>query len=85
MRDGTGMSGRSAATRVQRLAKLIGKDVTSIGAHSLRAGLITQAAKNRLLERDIMRNSRHKSISVLRRYIRDVDLFEANAAALAGL
>jgi site-specific recombinase XerD len=85
MRDGARMSGRAAAARVQRLAALIGRDVATIGAHSLRAGLITQAVRNGAHERDVMRHSRHRSVAMLRTYIRGLDVFEANAAATAGL
>jgi site-specific recombinase XerD len=85
VRDGRRLSGRAAAARVQRLAWLIGRDVTRIGAHSLRAGLITQAVVNGVAERDVMRHSRHRSIAVFRGYVRDVGLFDANAAAAAGL
>jgi hypothetical protein len=56
-----------------------------IGGHSLRAGLITSAMRGGATERDTMRHSRHRSIAVFRGYVRDVGLFEANAAAKAGL
>jgi integrase len=79
------MSGRAAAERVKRLAGLVGRDVARIGAHSLRAGLITQAVTNGAHERDVMRHSRHRSVAVFRAYVRDVGLFDANAAAAAGL
>jgi integrase len=82
---GQPISGRAAAARVQRMAGLIGRDVARIGAHSLRAGLITQAVTNGAHERDVMRHSRHKSVAVFRGYVRDVGLFDANAAAAAGL
>ena len=36
-------------------------------------------------ERDIMRQTRHKSVAVARRYIRDGSLFRSNAAAAVGL
>jgi integrase len=38
-----------------------------------------------VVERDIMRHSRHKSVTVLRGYVRDIGLFDANAAAAVGL
>jgi integrase len=53
--------------------------------HSLRAGLATSAAITGAEERDIMRQTRHKSVVVARRYIRDGSLFRANAAATVGL
>jgi hypothetical protein len=36
-------------------------------------------------ERDIIRQTRHKSVVVARRYIRDGSLFRNNAAATVGL
>jgi integrase len=84
-RDGQRMSGRAAAARVQRLAELCGHDVGRIGAHSLRAGLITQAVTNGAHERDVMRHSRHKSVAVFRSYVRGLAVFDANAAASVGL
>jgi site-specific recombinase XerD len=85
VRDGIRMSGKAAAARVQRLAELCGHDGERIGAHSLRAGLITQAVANGAHERDVMRHSRHRSVAVFRGYVRDVGLFDANPAAAAGL
>ncbi len=85
METGERLSGRSAATRVQRLAGLIGKDVRTIGAHSLRAGLITSAVTAGVREHDVMRHSRHRSINVFRSYVRKVDCWADNAAVAVGL
>jgi integrase len=71
--------------RLQRAARAAGLDASRLAAHSLRAGLITSAAEAGVAERDIMRHSRHKSVAVFRGYIRDVGLFNANAAAAVGL
>jgi integrase len=71
--------------RLQRAARAAGLDASRLAAHSLRAGLITSAAEAGVAERDIMRHSRHRSVQVLRGYIRDVGLFDANAAAAVGL
>lgn len=49
--------------------------------HSLRAGFITSAANAKAPEHLIQRTSRHKSVAVLRSYIRDADAFAASAAA----
>ena len=70
---------------MQPLAALAGHDVSRIGAHSLRTGLITAAVRNGAHERDVMRHSRHRSLAVFRGYVRDVGLVDANAAAVAGL
>jgi len=85
LRTGQRLSGRAAATRVQRLATLIGRDVTTIGAHSLRAGLITAAVTAGVSEHNVMRHSRHKSITVFRTYVRGLDAWDDNAAAAVGL
>jgi hypothetical protein len=62
-----------------------GLDPTQYAGHSLRAGLATSAALAGAEERDIMRQTRHKSVAVARRYIRDGSVFRANVAAVVGL
>ena len=47
--------------------------------------LVTQAAMSGVSERAIQEQSGHKSLLVLRRYIRDGSLFRENAAAKVGL
>jgi len=84
-RDGHRMSGRAAAARVQHLAGLIGRDVDEIGAHSLRAGLITAAWKAGQHEHRIMAHTRHKSLPVFRSYVRGLDVWDQNPAAGVGL
>jgi hypothetical protein len=71
--------------RVKRLAGLVGRDVARIAAHSLRAGLITATVSAGAHERDVMRRSPRRSVHVFRGYVRDVGLFDANAAAAVGL
>ena len=54
-----------------------------ITPHSLRAGCITQLARARVHERDIMKHSRHGSATVMRGYIRAAYTeLEATSAAL---
>jgi integrase len=65
---------------VKRLVEAIGLDPDDYGGHSLRAGLATAAAQAGAEERDIMRQTRHKSEKMVRRYIRGAKLFERNAA-----
>jgi integrase len=55
------------------------------GAHSLRAGVETQAAINAASERSIGRQMGHKSTAMVRRYIRDGEPFRDNAAGRLGL
>lgn len=65
---------------VKRLAAAIGLDPAEYGGHSLRAGLATAAAAAGKDERDIMRQTGHKSVAMVRRYIRIGELFRGNAA-----
>jgi integrase len=65
---------------VKRAAVLAGLDPAAFAGHSLRAGLGSSAARARETERDIMRQTRHKSASMVRRYIREAGVFQDNAA-----
>ena len=73
------------ASVVKAAAKTAGLDPANFAGHSLRAGLVTQAAINGVQERAIMKQTRHKSSDMLRRYIRDASLFRDNASARVGL
>ena len=79
------LTDRSVALVVQRTAASAGLNPAQFAGHSLRAGLATSAAMAGAEERDIMRQTRHTSVAVARRYIRDGSLFRNNAAATAGL
>ncbi|RYI12604.1 MAG: integrase, partial [Acetobacteraceae bacterium] len=70
---------------VKRRAEAAGLDPAAFSGHSLRAGLATSAAAHGLEERDIQRQTRHRSVAVLRRYIRDGELFRANVSGRIGL
>ena len=56
----------------------------SFSAHSLRAGLVTAAAKSHVPEHVIQRTTRHRSVDVLRTYIREAHGFESAAANYVG-
>jgi integrase len=79
------LSDRSVALVIQRAAKRAGLDPALFSGHSLRAGLATAAAAAGVSEHDIARTTGHRSISVLRRYVRTATAFERNAAASVGL
>jgi len=70
---------------VKRRAEAVGLDPDQFGGHSLRAGLATSAAAAGASERTIAQQTGHKSMVILRRYIRDGNLFRDNAAAVVGL
>lgn len=79
------LSDRAVADIVKRTLEAAGKSSRRFAGHSLRAGLITQAAMAGVSERAIQDQSGHKSLLVMRRYIRDGSLFRENAAAKVGL
>jgi integrase len=83
--EGGRIGGRAYGERVKLLASRVGHDPSTIGGHSTRRGFITSAARARVLERDIMRHSRHRSLAVFRGYIEDAGLFDDNAAMAVGL
>lgn len=79
------LSDKAVALVVKRTAAAAGLDPTRYAGHSLRAGLATSAAAAGVEERNIMRQTRHRSVQMVRRYIRDGNLFRNNAAAAVGL
>ncbi len=79
------LSDQTVARVVKRSIQAAGKDAASFAGHSLRAGLATQAAMSGVSERAIQDQTGHKSLPILRRYIRDGSLFRENAAAKIGL
>jgi integrase len=81
----TRFSDRGVARVVQRAALAAGLDPADFAGHSLRAGLATSAAAAGISERAIMAQTGHKSLPMVRRYIRDGSLFNDNAAAGVGL
>lgn len=81
----TRLSDRAVAIVVKRSLVAAGKSARGFAGHSLRAGLATQAAMNGVSERAIQDQTGHKSLAVMRRYIRDGSLFRENAAAKVGL
>lgn len=79
------LSDRAIALIVKRRAAVAGVDPKGYSAHSLRAGCATEAASRGVEERDIGRHTRHRSIAVLRGYIREGTVFMNNASARLGL
>lgn len=77
------MSTRSIAKTIKKHADQVGLDSALYSGHSLRAGLITEAAQAGVAEVDIMRQSRHRSVPVLRQYVRKANVWKDNAAAAA--
>lgn len=74
-----GLSAQSVSLIVKQRAALVGLDAQQYSGHSLRSGLVTSAAKSGVSSWQICRQTGHQSETVMRRYIRDSDLFGGNA------
>lgn len=61
---------------VKKSAEKAGLPADIYGAHSLRAGYVTQAFYDGARETEIRRVTRHKSEDMTRRYIRPLDVFD---------
>ncbi|REJ98750.1 MAG: hypothetical protein DWQ35_00425 [Planctomycetota bacterium] len=70
---------------VKKLMRRAGLDPKGYGAHSLRAGFVTQAALMGKTESEIMRHTGHGSFTMVRRYIRVAELHKFNATKGIGL
>ena len=79
------LSGIDVARVVKKLAVRAGLDPAKYAGHSLRAGHATSAAIAGASERSIMKQTGHRSAQMVRRYIRDGNLFRENSAGRLGL
>jgi integrase len=79
------LSGIDVARVVKKLAQRAGLDAAKYAGHSLRAGHATTAAIAGASERSIMNQTGHRSVQMVRRYIRDGSLFRENSAGKLGL
>ena len=81
--DAVGMerlTSQSVALVIKALALKIGLDPARYAGHSLRSGFLTSAARNRASIFKMADQSRHKSLDVLREYVRNEERFEDHAA-----
>src|SRR5262249_38830196 len=83
------LTGQSVALVVKAAVTQLG-DATRFPAaryagHSLRAGFATQAAAAGVPLDRIMRQTRHHSVAIALRYIREADVWTNNASAALGL
>jgi integrase len=79
------LGGIDVARVLKKLAKRAGLDAAKFAGHSLRAGHATSAAIAGASERSIMAQTGHRSVQMVRRYIRDGSLFRENSAGKLGL
>jgi site-specific recombinase XerD len=80
-----GLSPADVARVVKKLAERAGLDSAKYAGHSLRAGHATAAAIAGASERSIMNQTGHRSVQMVRRYIRDGNLFRENSGGKLGL
>lgn len=83
--SGQALHADSVGYLVKRAAGRAGLETVEYAAHSLRAGLATQAAMNGASELAIMKQTGHRSLTAVRKYIREGSLFRDNAATKLGL
>ena len=75
------LSAKSVCDITKAYARRVGLDGTAYGAHSLRSGFLTSAARRGASVFKMRDVSRHKSMDVLQTYVRDADLFRDHAGA----
>jgi site-specific recombinase XerD len=79
------LSPGDVARVLKKLAQRSGLDPAKYAGHSLRAGHATSAAASGASERSIMNQTGHRSVQMVRRYIREGSLFRENSAGKLGL
>jgi site-specific recombinase XerD len=82
---GARLSDHSVALVVKTLANVAGLDAAKVAGHSLRSGFATSAARAGKSEAAIMRQTRHRSVTVARRYIRQGTKWDDHAGHGIGL
>ena len=73
------LTDQTVALLIKKYLKLAGIDNKNYSGHSLRSGFATAAAESGAEERSIMAMTGHKSTEMVRRYIKEANLFKNNA------
>jgi integrase len=73
------LTDQTVALLIKKYLKLAGIDSKNYSGHSLRSGFATSAAESGAEERSIMAMTGHKSTEMVRRYIKETNLFKNNA------
>ena len=73
------ISDKSVALIIKKYAYHAGLDSHKYAGHSLRSGFATSTAESGAEERSIMAMTGHKSTEMVRRYIKEANLFKNNA------
>ena len=75
----TRLSDQSVVLLMKEYLNLAGIENTHFAGHSLRSGFATVAAESGADERSIMAMTGHKTTQMVRRYIKEANLFKNNA------
>ncbi len=73
------LTDQTVALIIKKYLKLAGIDNRNYSGHSLRSGFATSAAESGVEERNIMAMTGHKSTEMVRRYIKEANIFKNNA------
>ncbi len=73
------LTDQTVALLIKEYLNLVGIDSKNYSGHSLRSGFATSAAESGVEERSIMAMTGHKSTEMVRRYIKEANLFKNNA------
>ena len=77
--SGNRLTDQTVALLIKKYLNLAGIDSKNYSGHSLRSGFATSAAESGAEERSIMAMTGHKSVEMVRRYIKEANLFKHNA------
>jgi integrase len=80
-----GLHRDSIGAILKRAVARAGFDPGEFAGHSLRSGFATQAARNGASAFDIMRQTGHRSITTVSRYVREAQIFRDAPASKLGL
>ena len=73
------LTDQTVALLIKKYLNLAGIDSKNYSGHSLRSGFATAAAESGAEERSIMAMTGHKSTEMVRRYIKEANIFKNNA------
>jgi site-specific recombinase XerD len=73
------LTDQTVALLIKKYLKIAGIDSKNYSGHSLRSGFATSAAESGAEERTIMTMTGHRSTEMVRRYIKEANLFKNNA------
>jgi len=73
------LTDQTVAILIKEYLNLAGINSKNYSGHSLRSGFATSAAESGVEERNIMAMTGHKSTEMVRRYIKEANLFKNNA------